>query len=295
MSLQDRAADAQTAPLEGFRVLEMAMYGSAPSAGAVLAGWGADVIKIEHAASGEPGPVAETADRGKRSLGLDMTKAEGREVLYGLAARSDVFLTGFPPSARHRFGIDVADLRRANPRIVYATGGMALDPRGLEELGDTLSGTNLAVGISAALLRRERTGEPSVVDASSAHSPMPGLYRTADGRYMAFDVAQRARRWPEVCRHIDRPELADDPRFRTAEQFAGHTREAVALVREALATRTLAEWTERFAALSGPWADGPSIGAGELPPSAAQTERILMDLGLDWDRIIALMASGAVT
>ena len=120
-------------------------------------------------------------------------------MLYDLAGRADVFLTSFLPSARHKFGIDVADIRAVNPRIVYARGS-ALGPRGAESdrggydmtafwcrgtsaasltppnvpglispppaYGDTISGTNLAGGIAAALLRRERTGEPSVVDVS---------------------------------------------------------------------------------------------------------------------------------
>ena len=202
-------------PLEGIRVLEVAMYGFVPSAGAVLADWGADVVKVEHAVTGDPqrglrqvgsyrvegdpNPNIEHANRGKRSLGLDMARPEAREVLYDLARRSDVFLTSFLPSSRRRLGIDVAGIRKVNPRIIYARGS-ALGPRGAEAdrggydmtafwcrgtsaasltppnvaglispppaYGDTISGTNLAGGIAAALLKRERTGEPSVVDVS---------------------------------------------------------------------------------------------------------------------------------
>ena len=102
-------------PLEGIRVLEVAMYGFVPSAGAVLAEWGADVIKVEHAVTGDPqrglrqtgmlrvegdpNPNIEHANRGKRSVGLDMSVPEGKEVLYELARRSDVFLTSFLPGA----------------------------------------------------------------------------------------------------------------------------------------------------------------------------------------------------
>ncbi|WP_238194074.1 CoA transferase, partial [Methylobacterium frigidaeris] len=78
---------------------------------------------------GDPNPNVEHANRGKRSIGLDMARPEGREVLYELARRADVFLTSFLPSARHRFGIDVEDIREVNPRIVYARGS-ALGPRG---------------------------------------------------------------------------------------------------------------------------------------------------------------------
>jgi crotonobetainyl-CoA:carnitine CoA-transferase CaiB-like acyl-CoA transferase len=399
-------------PLEGIRVLEVAMYGFVPSAGAVLSDWGADVIKVEHAVTGDPqrglrqtgalcvegdpNPNIEHANRGKRSLGLDLATPEGKEMLYELVRRSDVFLTSFLPAARRKFGIDVDDIRAVNPQIVYARGS-ALGPRGVEAdkggydmtafwaragtaasltppgmdgvisapvpaYGDTISGTNLAGGIAAALLKRERTGEPSIVDVSllgsgvwamgqgiavslrvgkpfvaaapGAHgsptNPLTGLYATADGRYLSFVMLQPAKFWADVCHHIDRPDLADDPRFATAEQIAANTEEAVKLLREAIASRTLAEWTERFATLAGPWApvqDSLQVGAdpqiraneyvvraGELalaaspvqfdvtapelgpaPEFAAQTEEILVELGLDWDRIIALKAAGAVT
>lgn len=399
-------------PLAGIRVLEVAMYGFVPSAGAVLADWGADVIKVEHAVTGDPqrglrqtgtfrvegdpNPNIEHANRGKRSIGIDMSRPEGREVLQELVRPSDVFLTSFLPSARRKFGIEVDDIREVNPRIIYARGS-ALGPRGAEAdkggydmtafwaragtaasitppgvegmiappapaYGDTISGTNLAGGIAAALLKRERTGEPSVVDVSllgsglwamgqgialslhlnkrhvapavgahgSVANPLSGLYETADGRYLSFVMLQPTKFWADVCRHIDRPELADDPRFATAEQIAANTVEGVKILREVIATRTLAEWSERFATLAGPWApvqDSLQVGddaqiraneyvtrAGELelvaspvqfdvrgaelgpaPEFAAQTEEILTELGLDWDRIIALKAAGAIT
>ena len=136
-------------PLEGIRVLEVAMYGFVPSAGAVLAEWGADVVKVEHAVTGDPqrglrqtgmlrvegdpNPNIEHANRGKRSIGLDMSVPEGKEVLYELARRSDVFLTSFLPGARQKFGIDIDDIRAVNPNIVYARGS-ALGPRGEESV-----------------------------------------------------------------------------------------------------------------------------------------------------------------
>ncbi len=398
-------------PLEGIRVLEVAMYGFVPSAGAVLADWGADVIKVEHAVTGDPqrglrqtgsyriegdpNPNIEHANRGKRSIGLDMARPEGREVLDDLARRADVFLTSFLPSSRRRLRIDLDDIRAVNQQIIYARGS-ALGPRGAESerggydmtafwargtsaasltppnvegmifpppaYGDTISGTNLAGGIAAALLKRERTGEPSVVDVSllgsglwamghalavslhlgrawvappvGAHgapaNPLSGLYRTADGRYLSLVMLQPGKFWADVCRHIDRPELADDPRFGTAEQLAAHAKEAVKLLQEVIVGRDLAEWAERFATLAGPWApvqDTLQAGndaqvraneyilpAGELelvsspvqfdvtapglraaPEFAAQTEEILLELGLGWDRITALKEAGAVT
>ena len=115
-------------PLEGIRVLEVAMYGFVPSAGAVLGEWGADVIKVEHAVTGDPqrglrqtgllrvegdpNPNIEHANRGKRSIGLDMSVPEGKEVLLELARRADVFLTSFLPGHRTQ----VRHRRRRHPR-----------------------------------------------------------------------------------------------------------------------------------------------------------------------------------
>ncbi len=399
-------------PLYGIRVLEVAMYGFVPSAGAVLAEWGADVIKVEHAVTGDPqrglrqtgplrvegdpNPNIEHANRGKRSLGLDMSVPEGKEVLLELARRADVFLTSFLPGHRKKFGIDVDDIRAVNPSIIYARGS-ALGPRGEESekggydmtafwcragtaatitppgvegmvgppgpaYGDTISGTNLAGGIAAALLKRERTGTPSVVDVSllgsglwamghtvaltshlkqrlvaqppgvhgSPINPLVGVYGTADDRYISFVMMQPTKFWADVCHHVDLPELADDPRFATAESIAEHTPEAVEILRKVMATRPLSEWSKKFATLAGPWAPVQDtlqaaedaqirandyiVTAGELelvanpvqfdvvaphtggaPGFAEQTEEILLELGLDWDRIIELKTAGAVT
>src|SRR4051794_24966991 len=120
---------------EGIRVLEVATWTFVPAAAAVLADFGADVIKIEHPVRGDPqrglatGGFApslngvsitmEQTNRGKRSVGLDISAPGGRELLYGMAERCDVFMTSFLPANRARLGIDVADIRRVNPRAVY--------------------------------------------------------------------------------------------------------------------------------------------------------------------------------
>src|SRR3982074_1887138 len=98
-------------PLQGFRVVELASGTFVPAAGAVLAEWGADVIKVEHPESGDPqrGLISggllpagasinftfEHPNRGKRSVGLDLGSDDGRRVLLKLAATADVFLTNF--------------------------------------------------------------------------------------------------------------------------------------------------------------------------------------------------------
>ncbi|MGW1029121.1 CaiB/BaiF CoA transferase family protein [Streptomyces sp. NPDC002577] len=122
--------------LQGVKVVEVAMYAFAPSAGAVLADWGADVIKIVPPGTADPmngTPVAalpakdvgvkfmwEILNRGKRCMGLDVSTDGGREVLYDLVREADVFITNLLPSARTRFGLDLDDLDAVNDRLIYA-------------------------------------------------------------------------------------------------------------------------------------------------------------------------------
>jgi crotonobetainyl-CoA:carnitine CoA-transferase CaiB-like acyl-CoA transferase len=136
-----------TKVMEGVRVLELAQFVFVPAAGALLADWGADVIKIEHPlrgdtqrgftqfAGGATDPsrmtAIEHANRGKRSLGLDFTTSEGQQVLYDLAKQSDVLLTNYLPSVRQKYNFDVEHIRAINPNIIYARGS-ALGDKGPE-------------------------------------------------------------------------------------------------------------------------------------------------------------------
>ncbi|MCV7380428.1 carnitine dehydratase [Mycobacterium alsense] len=202
--------------MEGFRVLEVAQFTFVPAAGAILADWGADVIKVEHPARGdtqrgflnmggiqvdpERHPLMEHPNRGKRSVGIDISTPGGQEVVYELAKVSDVFLTNYMPAQRQKHKFDVEHIRAANPDIVYARGsaygdkgperdvggydgtafwtrsgvGYALTPeelggalgQGIPAFGDSIGGMFIAGGISAALLHRERTGEAVELDVS---------------------------------------------------------------------------------------------------------------------------------
>lgn len=201
--------------MQGFRILEVADHTFVPAASALLAEWGAEVIKVEHvergdamrglAASGTI-PITggvhvllEHSNRGKRSLGLDLSTEEGLDVLYRLALTSDVFLTNKLPAVRRKLKIDREDLLTANPRIVYASGcgqgelGPDADAGSYDMLGywsrsgvayalsreedhevtapppafgDSIGAMTIAGGIMGALLHRERTGEPTTVDVS---------------------------------------------------------------------------------------------------------------------------------
>jgi crotonobetainyl-CoA:carnitine CoA-transferase CaiB-like acyl-CoA transferase len=199
-------------PLAGIRVLEVAQWIMVPGAGAILADWGADVIKVEHPLRGDAlrgmNALSETmsyrhtlhnANRGKRSVGVDLGDPEGRELLLRMAETSDVFITNLLPASRARLGVDVDDVRTRNPSIIYARGS-GLGPRGPEagaggydlaqywarsgvglvyfnprfeyplpsngQFGDLISATVLAGGIAAAIAQRERTGVPPLVDVS---------------------------------------------------------------------------------------------------------------------------------
>src|SRR3954466_2965603 len=121
---------------DGLKVLDCASFIAAPAAATVLSDFGADVIKIEPPGAGDPYrnlpnlpgyPVSPQnyawllESRNKKSLALDLTKPEGREVLRRLVAQTDVFITNFPPAVRQRLGITYEALSPLNERLIYAS------------------------------------------------------------------------------------------------------------------------------------------------------------------------------
>jgi crotonobetainyl-CoA:carnitine CoA-transferase CaiB-like acyl-CoA transferase len=202
--------------LEGVRILEVAEHTFVPAASAVLADLGADVIKVEHvergdamrglastgvaAISGGVHALLEHSNRGKRSIGIDLTTADGLDVLHKLAETADVFLTNKLPGVRSKLHIDVDEIRRANPDIIYVRGtgqgdrGPDADKGSYDSLafwaragvasgcfrpeydlvplppgpgfGDSIGAMTIAGGIMGALFHRERTGKATVVDVS---------------------------------------------------------------------------------------------------------------------------------
>jgi crotonobetainyl-CoA:carnitine CoA-transferase CaiB-like acyl-CoA transferase len=202
--------------MKGVRVLEVAQFTFVPAAGGILADWGADVIKIEHPVRGDTqrgfinmggiavdkdrNPLIEHPNRGKRSVGIDVSKAQGQALLYEIAKTADVFLTNYLPSVRQKNKFDVEHIRAVNPKIIYARGsaygdkgeerevggfdgtafwsrsgiGYAMSPaelegplsQGIMAFGDSIGGMTIAGGISGALFHRERTGEGMELDVS---------------------------------------------------------------------------------------------------------------------------------
>ena len=109
-------------PLEGVRVVEVASFVFVPAAAAILADWGAEVIKVERPEWGDPvrevsawgvparvngvGHLFEVTNRGKRAIGIDVNTPEGRDILMSLVDTADVFLTNLLPAARTKLGIE---------------------------------------------------------------------------------------------------------------------------------------------------------------------------------------------
>ena len=313
--------------MEGVRVIEVAEHTFVPAAGMLLADWGADVIKVERATGGgDPGrhlklPGAdgrinlffEAGNRGKRAIALDLTSAEGREVLYKLIEQADVFTTNLRRSARVKLGIEPEDLMARNPKLIYARGtgygleGEMADDGGFDfpsswcrsgsahvttfpggepppqpgSVGDLCGGATLAGAISAALFRRERTGKGTVVDHSlylmgiyimsqsvigtnigaarglartqAETGPLMNNYRTRDRRWINICLLNESW-WPDFCRHVDRPGLADDPRFATHEARTRNALELIGELNAAFAARDHADWCERLKTMQGVWA-----------------------------------------
>jgi crotonobetainyl-CoA:carnitine CoA-transferase CaiB-like acyl-CoA transferase len=222
-----------TAVLEGVRILEVAEQTFVPAASALLCDWGADVIKVEHVErgdamrglassgiavfAGDVHALMEHSNRGKRSIGLDLTTEEGREILYQLAASCDIFLTNKLPGVRAKLKVGLDDIRAHNPDIIYVRGtgqgerGPDADKGSYDALsfwarsgvavgckrpeydlmvsppgpgfGDSIGAMTIAGGIMGALYHRERTGQATVVDVSLFGT---GLW--AMGQAMALSV-----------------------------------------------------------------------------------------------------------
>jgi crotonobetainyl-CoA:carnitine CoA-transferase CaiB-like acyl-CoA transferase len=118
-------------PLHGIRVLDLTIWQQGTYATAVLADLGADVIKVEERASGDPGRYAwiepslglssyfEAHNRGKRSVALDLKHPQGRQVFLRLAAACDAMVNNFRIAAIARLGLDYESVVAVNPGIVY--------------------------------------------------------------------------------------------------------------------------------------------------------------------------------
>ena len=214
MAAPDGRGAARPFPLEGVRVLDFSQVMMGPCCTQMLGDYGADVIKIERADVGDlsrwsvgddpdggNNPVFASLNRNKRSITLDLKRAEDREVVLRLVETADVVVNNFRPGVMDRMGFGYDDLRAINPRIVYAVGtGYGLDGPNVHKggqdvlaqamsgamhrradpalplsiyptaLADYAAGMHMVQGILLALLQRERTGEGQQVAVSLFNS-----------------------------------------------------------------------------------------------------------------------------
>lgn len=205
--------------LKGIRVIDCTTMVAAPTAAAMLGDLGADVIKIEESNVGDPlrgmravwgrpmilqpsgrHGMFEAVNRNKRGVTIDLKKPAGREIIYHLIEKSDVFLTSLRTSTVERYGLDYETLREHNPKLIYGYSnafgarGPDADQPGVDltigarsgsmtllgsstnpvnaPLHDIVAGITLFHGLIAALLARERYGVGQKVTCSGMRSMM---------------------------------------------------------------------------------------------------------------------------
>lgn len=213
--------------LAGIRVVDMGRILAAPLAGQILADFGADVIKVERPGSGDEGrtygpsclvdangkrtqeaSLYLSGNRNKRSITLDLSKPEAREVAKRLISQADVLIENFLPGTMKRFGLDYEAMAALNPRLVYCSitgygqtgpyanrpgydpifqaqsGMMQVTGHADEEPGggpmrvgpsvvDTASAYSAAIAIMTALLERERlSGRGQYIDVALLDTAM---------------------------------------------------------------------------------------------------------------------------
>ncbi len=219
-----------TGPLAGVRVLDLTRVLAGPYCTALLADLGAEVIKVEAPVTGDDarslGPFRDgesvyfsILNRSKRSVTLDLKRAEARELLLELAEHADVFIENFRPGVAERLGIGHETVMARNPRLVYASisgfgqsgplaqlpaydlviqaasGLMSLtgEPDGEpmkvgESIGDLVAGLYGAFAVATALRGVERTGRGDYLDVAMLDCLM-SLEVTAQSQLAASGVA----------------------------------------------------------------------------------------------------------
>ncbi|MCP4040038.1 MAG: formyl-CoA transferase [bacterium] len=193
--------------LDGIRILDMTQYEAGPSATQALAWLGADVVKIEPPNSGDPGrSLAVGGDysayfcnwnANKRSVALDLTRKQGRDILLGMLPHYDVFIENYGPGIIERFELEYETLREIHPALIYVRikgfgsdgpyahykaydmvaqaasgafsatgeiGGIPILPG--PTIGDSGTGMQAGMAVLAAYVQRLRTGEGQLVELS---------------------------------------------------------------------------------------------------------------------------------
>jgi formyl-CoA transferase len=300
--------DANKGALDGLRVIDLSRVLGGPYCAQMLADHGAEVIKIEPPQGDETrtwGPPFDKEgisayfagiNRNKRTIALDLSKPEGREVLLKLLAEADVLIDNFKTGTMEKWGIGYADtLAKKFPRLVHARvsgfgedgplGGFPgydamvqasaglVSVNGSPESGpvrvgvpvvDLSTGMNACIGILMALYERNRSGKGQFIDATlydsaiALHQPHAPNYFTAGqkpklvgnshgslvpysnfptkGRNIAI-AAGNDGQFRKLAQMLGKPELAQDPRFKTNKDRVAHRLELEAELRELLKDR----------------------------------------------------------
>lgn len=297
--------------LEDLKIIELATMIAAPTAAVFLADWGAQVIKIEpHRGDpmrGGPGSALgsinyDLANRNKRSIALDTSTGDTREIILKLAKTADIFITNMLPDQLEKLDLTWETLHTLNPRMVYGAvssfgrkgphknrgatdnlgfwargGGTGLltvegqDPLPIRQsVGDRITGAVACAGILAATLDARRTGKGCFVDTSLLAAGMfafstdianqmnKGRTATSKGRHgaviaLANYFKTRDSRWVQIhtgvallATAVDRPELANDPRFSGRRMSKDDIAALVDIVDEIIAGFAYADLAERL-------------------------------------------------
>jgi crotonobetainyl-CoA:carnitine CoA-transferase CaiB-like acyl-CoA transferase len=346
-------------PLRGVRVIDVTTSLAGPYCTEVLAALGADVIKVEPPSGdeartwGPPFVSGESAlflamNAGKRSLALDLRK--GTDVMLRLVDSADVFVQSLRPGLAAELGLDAASLRARNPRLVHcsitgfgqagpwatrpgydplaqAAGGI-LSVTGEPERPGVRVGVSLvdqgtamwaSLGVVAALMERERTGEGRALDVSLyetavaymgyhltgylSSGTVPGrtgtgfpsiapyqVFRAADGELMV--AAGNDRLFAALCHALDVPELPEDERFTTNPSRVANRAELVQLLSERFSTKDAATWLavlEEAGVPAAPVQDAGQVAEGEQTAALG----ILQQLGGAHIAALPVSADGA--
>ncbi len=277
---QSEHSECNPLPLAGIRVLELGHNIMGPACGLILADLGAEVFKVERPGKGDDtrwlqgfGAGFFTCfNRNKKSLAINLKRDQGRELFLQLVEKVDVLIENFGPGTVDRLGIGAAICRERNPRLIYCSlkgfmpgpyahrpaldevvqmmGGLAYmtgtsgkPMRAGASVTDVLSGGFGVIGILAALLQRQQTGQGQVVQASLFESvaflmgqhmagaavsgqvppPMPErgrtwsvyeLFPTKDGQQVFIGITSD-RHWRRLCATFGFADWANDPKLAT--------------------------------------------------------------------------------
>jgi crotonobetainyl-CoA:carnitine CoA-transferase CaiB-like acyl-CoA transferase len=216
-------------PLHGTRVVDLTIALSGPLAIGILADQGADVVKVEAPGIGDIGrwvgvarggisAMAQMANRGKRSIAVNLKCAEGRDIVRRLARSADVFAENFRPGVMARLGLAYEELRARNPRLVYlsingfgsegpyahksaydpvvqAYGGLAAVQAGSEgppqlirhTAADKITALTASQAVTAALLARERGAGGQHLEVTMLESVVQFVWADAAGNEIILE------------------------------------------------------------------------------------------------------------